>query len=61
MDTEELTLMEARVAQARTLIAEARTLGEDTADVEALVAKLESLLAELRRENGEPTGPGKIN
>jgi hypothetical protein len=58
MDTEELTLMEARVAQARTVIAEARTLGEDTSEIEALLAQLESLLAELRRA---PSGPGKVN
>jgi len=52
MDTDELTLMETRVAETRTRIAEARTLGQDTSDVEALVLQLEMLLADLRRENG---------
>jgi hypothetical protein len=53
MDTDDLALMEARVAEARRLIAEARALGEDTSDVEPLVVQLELLLADLRLANAE--------
>jgi hypothetical protein len=61
MEIDELALMEARVAEARRLIAEVRTLGEDTSDVEALVMQLELLLADLRLENGDASDRGVVN
>jgi hypothetical protein len=52
MDTHELRLMESRVAVARKLVAEVRSLGEDTSVIEELVVQLELLLTTLRMENG---------